>query len=411
VNSRFVFADLPSEDRLLLLCAHLFPSAAELEDLARLIHEPLAWDAVLTGAIRQGIPTLVYRHLRMPNASAVVPTAVLERLAYIDQATRLQVMRQRFEAARLLDVLRSAHVPVMPLKGLALRETIYPDPALRPSGDIDLLVRAEDVQKAESALQALGYLPDETYHPRAWYRPANSHHLVPYRLPGREVQVEIHWNLAPPEAHLLVDIEGIWARAVAGQLAGHPVWLLAPEDLLLYLALHASLLSRFLTRLHHLVDVVETTRHYAPQLDWGRLAERARQWDAQRYLYLILRVADELLGLPDVGQAWADLRPTGFDEALVKTVRQRVLAMARLEPHEWTTDYLMTYALAQSAGEKLQVLWQALFPSRERMAQLYDLPPESRWLPGYYLIRPFQLLGRYGRRIVFLTLANPLASL
>jgi hypothetical protein len=77
--------------------------------------------------------------------------------------------------------------------------------------------------------------------------------------------------------------------------------------------------------------------------------------------------------------ALANLRPTGFREAFVPAVRQRVVAMARLETHEWTTDYLMTYALAQSAGEKLRVLWQALFPSRERMAQVYDLPPESCW--------------------------------
>ncbi|MBM4457735.1 MAG: nucleotidyltransferase family protein [Chloroflexi bacterium] len=396
----------PPEDRLLLLCARVFPAAAEMEALARLVREPLAWDAILTGAIRQGISTLVYRHLQMLDVSAAIPAGVMEQLAHIDQVTRLQVMRQRFEATRLLDLLHAAGVPVMPLKGLALRESIYPDPALRPSGDIDLLVRAEHVRQAESALQALGYLADETYRPRAWYRPETSHHLVPYRLPGREVQVEIHWDLAPSEVHLPVDVEAIWARAVAGQLAGRPTWKLAPEDLLLHLALHASLFSRFLTRLHHLVDVAETTRHYAQQLDWGRLAERARQWDAQRYLYLILRVANELLGLPDVDQAWADLRPAGFQEAFVPAVRQRVLAMARLETHEWTTDYLMTYALAPSAGEKLRVLWQALFPSRERMARLYNLPSESRWLVGHYLVRPFQLLGRYGRHVALLTLAG-----
>jgi phosphoglycolate phosphatase-like HAD superfamily hydrolase len=406
MNNRLVLADLPPEDRLLLLCGCIDLSPAEREALARLAYEPFAWDAVLTGAIRQGIPTLVHRHLRMLDDSAAIPSAVMERLARIDQATRLQVMRQRFEAVRLLDMLRAANVPVMPLKGLALRESVYPDPALRPSGDIDLLVGAEHVRQAELALQALGYLPDETYRPRAWYRPETSHHLVPYRLPGREVQVEIHWDLAPPEAHLPVDVEGVWARATAAQLAGHSVWMLAPEDLLLYLALHASLFSHFLTRLHHLVDVAETTRHYALQLDWGRLAERARRWDAQRYLYLILRVADELLGLHGAHQALADLRPAGFHQALVTAARQRVLAMARLETHEWTTDHLMTCALAQSAGEKLQVLWRSLFPSRARMAQLYNLPPESRWLVAYYLVRPLQLLGRYGRHMALLTLAR-----
>jgi hypothetical protein len=83
--------------------------------------------------------------------------------------------------------------------------------------------------------------------------------------------MKIHWDLAPLEVYFSVDVEGIWARAVAGQLAGRPAWMLAPEDLLLHLMLHASLFSRFLTRLHHLVDVAETTRHYARQLDWADL--------------------------------------------------------------------------------------------------------------------------------------------
>jgi hypothetical protein len=127
-----------------------------MEALARLVREPLAWDAALAGAIRQGIPTLVYRCLRALDDSAAIPAVVMERLAQIDQATRLQAMRQRFEAARLLDMLRAAGVPVIPLKSLALRESVYPDPALRPSGDVDLLVPPVAVTQAESALQALG---------------------------------------------------------------------------------------------------------------------------------------------------------------------------------------------------------------------------------------------------------------
>lgn len=390
------------EDRLLLRCTRIALSPADEMALEQLVHESLDWNAVLARAVRHGITPLLYVHLSRPRLRSAVPPALLQQLDRFYAASRLIAMRQRFECARLLDALGRDGIEALPLKGMALREHVYPDPALRPSGDVDLLVPPAAAARAEEVLQRLGYVADEREIPAAWYRPENSHHLAPYRLPGREVLIEIHWGLAPPGAGLRINVEAVWERATAGEIAGRPVRLLAPEDLLLHLALHATVLTRFLTRLRHLVDVAETVRHFGARLDWGLLASRAREWRGQAELYTILRGADALLGLPEVPPAaWTWLRPAGFAEARVAAFGRRVLALGclDLDSNAWATDYVAAFALAESWPEKIRLLAQVAFPPRWRMAELYRLSPDSRRVWGYYLLRPFDLLARYGRRI------------
>ena len=64
-------------------------------------------------------------------------------------AVQVQAAHQAEEIAR--------HVRFLPLKGLHLAHHVYPSPALRDMGDIDLLVRPADLCGAHEALARLGY--------------------------------------------------------------------------------------------------------------------------------------------------------------------------------------------------------------------------------------------------------------
>ncbi len=249
---------LTTEDRLVLLCARVELEPWHAEELARLIHGSVDWDQVLVRVTRHGISTLLHRHLREHR----IPASVAGALEASTRAARLQVLRQRAEALRLLDALAGANVEAIPLKGLALRERYYPDPALRPSGDLDLLLRPGDAVRAEAILQGLGYRPNESELPASWYQLNRFHHVVPYRLPGRDVQIELHAGLFEPAAGITVDLDGLWLRSCGGEIAGRPVRWLSPEDLLLHLTVHACASSRFQTGLRHLVDLGEVVRRH-----------------------------------------------------------------------------------------------------------------------------------------------------
>jgi hypothetical protein len=260
---------------------------------------------------------------------------------------------------------------------------------------MDFLVPQAAAEQAERILQDLSYIVAEKYQPYDRYRPGYHHHLAPHHRPERGVQVDVHWDLAPPRFAFPVDVEGLWQRATTGQIAERTVQMLAPEDLLLHLVLHLSAIDLFQTGLRHLVDLAEVVRHFGAQLDWEEVSARAASWEASRYAYLVLRVVQELLGVPLPETALQRLRPEGFEEQMVAFAQARVLAAVRPGDPESVSSYLALFLLGGQGEGRFRTLWNSVFPSRTRLAAMYDLQPDSLRVYGYYLLRPFLLLGRY----------------
>ena len=57
------------------------------------------------------------------------------------------------EAKRIAAAFRAANIRFAPIKGADLAGSCYPDPALRVRCDIDLLVHADDLEKAVQVLE------------------------------------------------------------------------------------------------------------------------------------------------------------------------------------------------------------------------------------------------------------------
>ena len=128
------------------------PSMPPLDEAAaaRLYKLSAAHDmAHLTGS------ALLRRNL-LPDGSA---------LNAFEKQVMLSVYRcetQRRELSQLRDTLNAAGVPFLPLKGTVLR-TLYPEPWMRTSCDIDILVPEERVDAATQLLAAqLGYTVGDT---------------------------------------------------------------------------------------------------------------------------------------------------------------------------------------------------------------------------------------------------------
>ena len=146
---------LSPEDHALLCSAHPRLSQDRKARLIALLSVPLDWDQLCAQADWHGIGPLLYRHLRELPEGMVPDTA----LGVLHRQTRVAVVWNlylRRELIRLLGVLNDVAIPVMPLKGPVLADLLYDDPSLRVSGDIDLLVRREDLEQASQALLSAG---------------------------------------------------------------------------------------------------------------------------------------------------------------------------------------------------------------------------------------------------------------
>jgi hypothetical protein len=190
--------------------------------------------AVAPLLLHGGVAALAWRRLRGSGLEGAAPAAPLQ------QAYRLQVLRAAIhdqELGRSFTLLRAAGVEPILGKGWAAAR-LYPDPALRPYGDLDLYVRPEQQHAARAALTA----------------------------PLAGCPIDLHSGFAE------LDDRGpgiLEAAAVHAEADGVVVNVFGPEDHLRLLCLHA--LRHGLLRPLWLCDVAAAVEGRSPAFDWDRL--------------------------------------------------------------------------------------------------------------------------------------------
>jgi len=298
-----------------------------------------------------------------------------------------------------LCALQDLHIAVIVLKGAALAETVYPGGAVRPRRDVDLLVRTEDLARVADTLGALGYHFTGGTRPQAWWRAEHYHWTFRKpKPPPFDVPLEVHWHLERPSRPFAIDLEGLWQRAMPATIAGVEARILAPEDGLVYLCLHACHHAgapmreqRFNLRLLSCCDMAAVIRHYRPSFAWASLVERAQQWRVAPYVYLPLQLARELLGAAVPESALAALEPEGVEARLLSWARDELLEDPGTSP---LVPVLLRLWRGRGFRERAAVV--ATMWSPAVLARSYGIPPASKRRYAYYPVRLKDLLVRYG---------------
>lgn len=276
------------------------------------------WGRALHVADWHRLSPILYCHLESRGGAPAAVRSALER-AYLANAARTLYLRATL--SRLIDALAEADVQVIPLKGAALVESAYPDPAQREMLDLDVLVRVPRLEAATAALATIGYRPSPHADDKqtSTQLTAETHHDAPLIGEQQLVAVELHRHVAIMGEGRGFDIDGFWERA---RLAGDGRHLLlSPEDMLLHVCLHFTrnrLGGSYRRRqtggaLGQICDIARIVQYQAP--DWERLGEIAGGYGLGARVFLGLFAARTLgVAIPDA--AIAALRPPGFDPVL-----------------------------------------------------------------------------------------------
>ncbi|MEE9203497.1 MAG: nucleotidyltransferase family protein, partial [Nitrospirales bacterium] len=108
------------------------------------------WQAILDQASAHG---LVFRLEGFPG----LPPSLRERVRQECLGITARNLALAGELRTLLRTFRDQRIPCLPLRGLALAERLYGSVPPRPMGDIDLLVRKEDLHRVQALFRALGF--------------------------------------------------------------------------------------------------------------------------------------------------------------------------------------------------------------------------------------------------------------
>ncbi len=251
-----------------------------------------------------------------------------------DDAVRADLVLERFLLRRLLPAW-PADVQVVLLKGAAFGGVLYDPAAPRRSADLDLAVRARDLDAVEGLLVRQGGVPAfdagrQVSRARLFERT--------YRFGGAlAVDVDLHGAFTEPRL-FPVDEPAVWARTVPWSRLSDPrVRVLSPEDTLVYLAVHAFTHAAFSPRT--LVDACRLAARHPPEPQ--RLVATARAWRASTVTYLLLAGLAEAGLRPLEPELAASLAPPRW----VRRLAGRVVAPAGLGS-PWSLPYRLRQAAA-----------------------------------------------------------------
>ncbi len=353
-------------ERLLVRLARRDHVRGSLDEDVPTLEEPATRARLTRLAMKHRIHGLVISALlRSPVMPRLSPEVVRECQASWHRLRR-QAVVWALQRDRLLCRLEEERLTPIILKGGALRDRIYSEPAERSLGDLDLLLPPGQLEPAHAVLGLLGYRAIGTDELREAYR--RHHYHFRFAHPNGFI-VEIHWALSRPGISFQLDERAFLARAVPTRTAsGRVLRVPSAEDMVLHMASQSEedAFARF-GRLVDLDRVVAAT----PSLDWAHLRAAARTAGVEVLLGLSLRLAEVLLRTPV---------PTGFIDSLGLPSVCRV-SLALLHPVSWVvnepaqrrmgpTELLLVWTTA-GWRNRLRRAWIAVRPEADPFTRVY----------------------------------------
>lgn len=297
------------------------------------------------------------------------------------------------------------------LKGLFVSANIYGDTAVRPGGDIDVLVRTRDVDGSIAILDEMEIgqnwpnLMDDRYYER--------HHLHQQRCTeDLRLWYEVHWALDHPLTRLTIDYEAMMDRTTLGALLGAPVANLSLPDLLLSLAIHLVKHAIYLPSvlghpdlariiladgmLMYFVDVAEVVKQHEDEIDWQQTVDLAKAWGAAEMLGAVLQVCHGYLHAPVPDWVLAAL-PVWGPNWLKQKVMQRVVAYETAvylgtPPSKLWHFLLITNGAFIMRPIRLLDLLEYCFPGRDYLRRKYGSGSNLQGVRHF-----FRAIGQVGR--------------
>lgn len=196
--------------------------------------DPL-WEDLVREGLRHNLLPLLHPWSLTRDGTRRIPQDLRAQLAMDAARTTARNLVLAEELRAILIRCRDRGLDCVPLRGLALAERLHGSVALRPTGDIDLLVKRKDIPEITGVLAGLGYAGMDH---RPGFALSYSYTLEFIKERLGWIVVEPHWTLAYPPFTEALDMDEVWSRCRKSRVAGTDAWRLGEEDLLVHLCFH-----------------------------------------------------------------------------------------------------------------------------------------------------------------------------
>jgi hypothetical protein len=367
-----------------------------------ILNDCLNWDDIVKSSMRHGISPLLYQNLSKIDDGEYVPAEVMTKLRILYYKIAARNTLHYYELSKILIAFNDVGIDVIVLKGAFLAETVYKNIGLRPMGDIDILVRREDLQMAKKKMSELGYAFLYDNYPEVfneqfgceleYFKKVNNRNL-------KGVRLELHWEFMPKHACIKIEIGRIWQNAQTASIANIDVLTMRPEDLLLHLCVHLK--KHKFNGLRWFCDISEIVNCY--NLNWKYFVESARRYKISMLVYYVLYFTRALIDRSIPAEVLDKVRPNRFKMKLFESIinQKKFLHLEYAQGEDISTFHLILFNVLLMDGTRdiVKYFMWLFFPPAEQLYIIYSIP-KSKKVYFYYFVHPI-LSGFKAIKVLF----------
>lgn len=367
---------------ILLAACSLASREEKCARLSKLLAAAGVWQALLDLAGNHGVQPLLRQALL--GMSSVSP----EEMRLLQQAYQTNLHKTLLVSHELICIVQHLSefgIEAIPYKGPALAEVVYGDIALRQSGDIDLLIRSQDLPRVRDAVRELGYMPNASFTAAEEHAYMKSGYEYAFDGPRGPNLLEVQWAILPRFYSVDFDIDGLFQRAIPVCVAGQAMRSLSYEDSFLVLSVHAA--KHVWGRLIWLCDLGRLMSR--SDLNWSWIGSQARDLGIARIVRVTMLLANQLLDatIPSAAQSAIPDYPAAAQ--LAGEIQANSETSYKVE----SLDYFrLMMRLRERRSDQLRFLRRLVFTPGPGEWQAVRLP--APFFPLYRIIRLSRLAGR-----------------
>ncbi len=381
---------------MLLLCARTRMPEALLDKVYALAPQ-VDWERFRQFALQQGVASLAYLNLRRYLANAV-PDEVLSQLrrhAIDNTQSNLGLIK---ELRDVVHQLKAHDIDCAVFKGISISQLVYRDFSIRKCGDIDLLVRKRDFQRAKDVFLAQGFVQTLTDEDETACLQSGLWHEQ------RRLQIDLHWGISP--SLLGIESDKILDSRSELSIGAVSVHAFSTEDVFISLCVNA--VKEYWNQLLYPYCDIHEFLQSDIELNWQSVLERAKALNCRRPLEAALGVVRRLFELrlpPELEQRLdshtsvelvsRELHRQLFEKDWTDSNIIHLETGRHLYYFRSTDEYFI--ALMDQPLRRFGARHLKSFQPRAADRALIKLPDALGFV--YYLIRPVRMVGMQARRL------------
>lgn len=377
------------EIKLIIACARTKLTPENRVEIKKHAGRIKDWQRVIWIASFHRVIALLYSNLKT-TCPDLVPQGILEQLKKIYTNNAVKSFSYSIVLLKIIDLFEKNNIPAIPFKGPTIAEKAYEDLNLRSFGDLDILIKKKDVQRAEKLLLEHGYTAEISFSPPHTQKYLEHENSLSF-YHKNSISIDLHWEITGRYLLHHLYFEDFEDRLQTTSLLNKKICSIPDDLMLVYLCIHGT--SHCWDRFEWICCFVELIKKQNKQTILNAL-NLAEAMGAKRMF---------LLGLY-LGQYFLDTQyPEQIQKAIVSD--QRVVKCAD-EIKNQIFDQ-KTYPIGDAAwrfSPLHTLIRDSFFDRLKYLIYLFTMPTIKEWskyqvphwlTPLYRMIRPFRLAVTY----------------